>query len=98
MAISIGIINIVAVLVVFANSKPLGPKAVLEVSNSRTSLSLLYQNNLNASDDKNHVGALLLGPLPQSDASAACAALSEKPISKSTLQKYKSDFARVLAY
>lgn len=29
-------------------------------SNSATSLTFLYQNNLNASDDINHVGAILL--------------------------------------
>ncbi|KAF2786461.1 acetylcholinesterase precursor, partial [Melanomma pulvis-pyrius CBS 109.77] len=98
MAILTGVVAAVAVLATLANSNPLESRAAVEVSNTKTSLSLIYQNNLNASDDKNHVGALLLSPVPRSDASAACAALNEKLLPKSTLQKYKSDFIRALSY
>ncbi|KAF2706946.1 alpha/beta-hydrolase [Pleomassaria siparia CBS 279.74] len=98
MAVLIGVVTIVASLVKFANSTPLEPRAAVDVSNAKGSLTLLYQNNLNASDDKNHVGALLLGSYPGSSASTACAALNEKPLPQSTLQQYKSDFLRALAY
>jgi len=59
---------------------------------------LLYQNNLNSSDDYNHVGALLLDPSPYAAASAACAALSESLISQATLQAHLSDFTAQLNY
>jgi carboxylesterase type B len=98
MALITGLVTAIATLVAFADSTALEPRAAVEVSNAKTSLSLIYQNNLNGSDDKNHVGALLLGPVPQSSAAAACAALDEKLLPKSTLQQYKSDFLRALSY
>jgi carboxylesterase type B len=98
MAVLTGLVAVVASLVVFADCTPLQQRATVEVSNAKTSLSLIYQNNLNGSDDKNHVGALLLGPIPQSIAAAACAALNEKLLPKATLQQYNSDFVRALAY
>jgi carboxylesterase type B len=98
MALITGLVAVIATLVAFADSTALEHRAAVEVSNAKTSLSLIYQNNLNGSDDKNHVGAILLGPGPQSNAAAACAALNEKLLSKATLQQYKSDFLRALAY
>ena len=67
-------------------------------SNEKTSITLLFQNNLNVTDDANHVGALLLDPMKQVDAMAACDALGEKLLSQETLMAYESDFAHQLAY
>ncbi|KAF2465564.1 alpha/beta-hydrolase [Lindgomyces ingoldianus] len=87
-----------AILAAVAHPKPLELRTPVNASNAQTSLTLIYQNNLNLSDDKNHVGALILGEVPRASASAACAALNEKLLSKSILQKYKSDFIRALSY
>lgn len=67
-------------------------------SNSATSLRLLYQNNLNASDDVNHVGAILLDAAPQSLGSSRCAALSEALLPLSILESHADDFEHSLAY
>lgn len=80
------------------NSKALVPRNVTSLSNAKTSLTLLYQNNLNGSDNANHVGALLLDPVSQSDASAACATLNEHLLPSSILSKYKTDFIQALSY
>ena len=50
MAVLTGLIVIVASLIAFADSTPLEQRATVEVSNAKTSLSLIYQNNLNGSD------------------------------------------------
>lgn len=68
------------------------------VSNSATSITLLYQNNLNATDDVNHVGFLLLDNLSQKDATKACAALNEAPLSKALIQSNKADIVQSLSY
>ncbi|ORY12878.1 Alpha/Beta hydrolase protein [Clohesyomyces aquaticus] len=94
MAILTGLVAIAAFFAT-AHSKPVEPPSV---ANAKTSLTLIYQNNLNASDDKNHVGALILDAVPRAGATAACAALNEKLLPKATLQKYKSDFVRALSY
>ncbi|CAN9398663.1 unnamed protein product [Alternaria alternata] len=70
----------------------------VSVSNAKSSLTLIYQNNLNGSDDKNHIGAIILDPVAQANAAAACASLNEKLISKATLQKYQADFNDALSY
>jgi len=86
-------------LVTFSQGSPLvETRAPLGVSNAKSSLTLIYQNNLNASDDKNHIGAIILDPVPQSNAAAACASVNEKLISKATLQKYQADFNDALSY
>ena len=72
--------------------------SVAAPSNAKSSLTLLYQNNLNASDDVNHIGFILLDPFTQKDASAACSAIGEKLLSKALIQKYKSDFVLSLSY
>jgi carboxylesterase type B len=74
------------------------PAAPVAVSNAQSSLTIVYQNNLNTSDDKYHVGALILDPVPQSDAAAACAGLNEKLLPKPTIQKHRSDFINALSY
>ncbi|KAG4026683.1 hypothetical protein MFRU_038g00870 [Monilinia fructicola] len=77
---------------------PLIVPLVSALSNTDTSLSLLYQNNLNASDDINHVGFILLDPHSPKDASAACKAVNESLLSNSTIQGYKSDLLLQLSY
>jgi hypothetical protein len=67
-------------------------------SNSKTSLTLLFQNNLNATDDVNHVGFILLDAIAQKDASAACKAIGETLLPKSTIQAHKTDFVQLLSY
>lgn len=68
------------------------------LSNSDTSLTFIYQNNLNASDDINHVGAILLDPATQNAGAAQCATLGESLISTSTLEDHADDFKRALSY
>jgi hypothetical protein len=92
------VVALVAGFSAFAQSQSVQSRATADVSNAKTSLTLVYQNNLNASDDRNHVGALLLDPVSQASAAAACASASEKLLPKSTLQKYRSDFIHALAY
>lgn len=67
-------------------------------TNSQTSLRLLYQNNLNASDDVNHIGAILLDPMPYSQGAAACASINETLLPVASLQAHTSDFSYSLAY
>lgn len=70
----------------------------IDVSNSATSLTFIYQNNLNASDDVNHVGAILLDSMTANEGQSACAALSETLLSHGTIQNYSQDFTQALAY
>ncbi|KAF2243597.1 alpha/beta-hydrolase [Trematosphaeria pertusa] len=91
-------VAIAAGFVAFTQSKPLESRAAVDVSNAKSSLTLIYQNNLNQSDDKYHIGALVLDPVPQSGAAAACASLNEKLLPKSNLQQHKSDFINALSY
>ncbi len=72
------------------------PKAV--VSSLNSSLTLLYQNNLNLTDDVNHIGAILLDPMPRSSATAACAAIGESLLSRQAIVNHYSDFLRALSY
>lgn len=76
------------------NAKKSGRNA----SNSKSSLTLLFQNNLNSTDDPNHASAILLDPMDQGDASAACGALNETLISKNTLLRHESDFIHSFSY
>ncbi|KAH0281186.1 carboxylesterase family protein-like protein, partial [Aureobasidium melanogenum] len=68
------------------------------LSNSQSSLTLLYQNNLNFTDDVNHISAILLDPSTAANAATGCAALNETLISQSTLQAYSQDFVNQLSY
>ncbi len=67
-------------------------------SNEATSVTLLYQNNLNVSDDINHVSFLLLDPLNQRDAGLACEAFNETLLSSDTIKAHSSDFLQSLSY
>ncbi|PNS17663.1 hypothetical protein CAC42_3058 [Sphaceloma murrayae] len=65
---------------------------------SQTSLTFLYNNNLNFTDDANHIGAILLDPVKPSVASAACANVGETLMTKESLQAHSSDFLSLLSY
>lgn len=67
-------------------------------ANSDTSLTFIYQNNLNASDDVNHVGAILLDPMSQVGGATKCAALSESLLPIATLDAHTGDFESALHY
>lgn len=67
-------------------------------SNSKTSLTFLYQNNLNASDDVNHVGAILLDPATLQDGASECASLGESLLPIPTLEEHTQDFEYLLSY
>jgi hypothetical protein len=69
-----------------------------QVCNGQSSLTLIYQNNLNASDDVNHVSAIVLDPIPGQGAASACGVVNEQLLSQATLQNYTADFASSLAY
>jgi hypothetical protein len=68
------------------------------LSNAKTSLTLLYQNNLNLTDDVNHIGAILLGAKPKSHAASACRAIGETLLSKEAIDAHEPDFVSQLAY
>lgn len=67
-------------------------------SNDATSLTFIYQNNLNASDDVNHVGAILLDPLLQSVGSAQCEAIGESLLPFSAVESHSEDFEHAFSY
>jgi len=68
------------------------------VSNADTSFTLLYQNNLNLTDDPNHVGAILLDAMPPSAAAAACQSIGEKLLPRSSLAAHYFDVLGMLSY
>jgi carboxylesterase type B len=72
--------------------------SALAATNAQTSLTLLYQNNLNASDDVNHVGFILLDAFDQKDAAVACEAFNETLLSGATIKAHYSDFLQSLYY
>ncbi|KAH7083165.1 Alpha/Beta hydrolase protein [Paraphoma chrysanthemicola] len=98
MAILATLIAITAGFVSFGQSSPFEARAAIEPTNSKSSLTLIYQNNLNGSDDKNHIGALILDAVPRAKAAAACATVNEKLLSKATLQKYEADFNDAISF
>ncbi|GAB7345152.1 hypothetical protein MBLNU457_3541t2 [Dothideomycetes sp. NU457] len=69
-----------------------------DLCNTGTSLTLLYQNNLNFTDDANHIGAILLDPMNMADGATACAAIGETLISQAAIANHTSDFEHQLAY
>jgi hypothetical protein len=88
-----------AILVVSLVTALPGPKPPHgQVCNSQSSLTLIYQNNLNASDDVNHASAIVLDSTPGQGAVAACGVVNERLLSQTTLQKYTADFASSLSY
>ncbi|KAF3763960.1 acetylcholinesterase precursor [Cryphonectria parasitica EP155] len=82
----------------FAGLVQAAPYPNSSYSNADTSLTFVYQNNLNASDDVNHVGAILLDPASQDVGAARCAALGESLLAISTLDTHTDDFEHALSY
>lgn len=68
------------------------------VSNADSSLTLLYQNNLNGSDDANHVSAILLDETPLLKAASACGVVNEQLLSRATIDSHYNDFYNQLSY
>lgn len=74
-----------------------GPNAT-RLSNEGSSLTLLYQNNLNGSDDANHVSAILLDETPLLKAASACSTLNEQLLPRAEIDSHYSDFYNQLSY
>ena len=85
-----------AFVIVFAVARP--SLASPEFSNSQTSLTLIFQNNLNSSDDVNHVSTIMLDQMSATDAIAACRALNEQLVPQEVLENYSKDFVDSLDY
>ena len=81
-----------------AADSPHFTRANLTARNDATSLTLLFQNNLNLTDDVNHVGAILLDPTSQGTATSACQAFGESLLPKSAIQAHQGDFIHSLSY
>lgn len=92
------LVAVTASFVALSTSSPVEARAPMTVSNAKSSLTLIYQNNLNVTDDKNHIGAIILDPVPQASAAAACATVNEKLLSKAVLQQHQDDFNDALSY
>lgn len=76
----------------------LAAAASAAVTNAQSSLRILYQNNLNQTDDANHISIILLDPVKQADADNACANIGENLVNKVNLMQYKADFLPQLSY
>ena len=69
-----------------------GSVATAAVSNTKTSLTLVYQNNLNGTDDENHVGFILLDPATKEEAPELCTAIGESLLSGCEIEGHSADF------
>ena len=99
MARNIFVVSCITALVAFVTALPRNvARAGSAVSDTGSSLTLLYQNNLNASDDVNHIGAILLDPMSPTQGAAACAAIGETLLPKSSLMAHQADFVQALSY
>lgn len=94
--LALGTIGTLAAIVslVGAAAKP----SDCSITNAKTSLTLLYENNLNLTDDANHVGAVILDPTSKPAAASACALIGETLLSKSTIEAHEDDFLHQLSY
>jgi len=68
------------------------------VSNHGTSLTLIYQNNLNTTDDANHIGAIVLDPMSPGAGAQACAAIGESLLTQASIESHSNDFLHSLSY
>ena len=73
-------------------------RAAPKLSNAKTSMTLLYQNNLNFTDDANHIGTILLDEMTSLKGAAACSAIGESLLSEAAIKAHLSDFSHSLAY
>ena len=67
-------------------------------STKSTSLTLFFQNNLNYTDDVNHLPFLVLDPTSRSKASAACGSFGESLLGTADLAAHTQDVQRSLGY
>lgn len=67
-------------------------------SNRDSSLTFLYQNNLNLTDDVNHIGAILLDSMAVDQGASACASLDESLLNSTVIKQHAQDFQNLLAY
>jgi len=88
------LLSLPVVLALPAAPSPLTSKP----SNTDTSLTILYQNNLNGTDDVNHISAILLDAVPAAQAAAACGALNECLLAREAIESHYSDFFYQLNY
>jgi hypothetical protein len=68
------------------------------VSNHGTSLTLIYQNNLNTTDDANHIGAIVLDPMSPGAGAQECAAIGESLLTQASIESHSNDFLHSLSY
>lgn len=68
------------------------------ISNDGTSMTLIYQNNLNTTDDANHIGAIVLDPMPLNRAEQACSAIGETLLTQASIESHSDDFLHSLSY
>jgi hypothetical protein len=68
------------------------------VSNHGTSLTLIYQNNLNTTDDANHIGAIVLDPMSPGAGAQACATIGESLLTQASIESHSNDFLHSLSY
>ncbi|THC88456.1 hypothetical protein EYZ11_012097 [Aspergillus tanneri] len=80
------------------HNRPQPISSYVPVVNEQTSVTLLYHNNLNGSDDSTHVGAILLDGMHQYDIRDACRDIGETMISKQTLEDHREDFKHLFSY
>ena len=66
--------------------------------NKDTSLTFLYQNNLNLTDDANHIGTVVLDSMKAKQATTACAVLGESLLNSTAIKQHIQDFTSLLAY
>lgn len=91
-----GLTTRVAAAAALALSSTVNAKPI--VSNDGTSLTLIYQNNLNTTDDANHIGAIVLDSMSPNAAAGACAAIGESLLTKTAIESHSNDFLHSLAY
>lgn len=89
---------LVAVFLLGVSSTAFAQADSSQIANELTSLNLLYQNNLNASDDVNHLGFIVLDAAPSQEQEQLCASIGQSLVSQPTAQNYSSDLALSLAY
>lgn len=70
----------------------------LAADNSESSLTLLFQNNLNASDDVNHVGFILLDVASTEQQASLCSDIGQSLLPAVTANRYSNDLALGLTY
>jgi hypothetical protein len=85
-------------LSLLASALSLSGALAAAVSNSQTSLALLFQNNLNYTDDANHAGLILTDTFTQAQGAEECEALGESLVSSSEIQAHLSDFNASFSY